>query len=92
MSKNAAPAVKIVQKPEPAEQIPAEVIASAIVELAQGMRKLNETRLKRDAIVTLIARSSNVARSTIEIVLNNLEDLERAWLKPAPAAAARKGA
>lgn len=85
MSIKKNPAVKVVQPQPPAEPIPAEVIASAIVELAEGMRKLNETRLKRDAIVTLIARTSSVPRSTIELVLNNLEELERTWLKPAPA-------
>lgn len=77
------PVIKVVQKP--GEEIPAEIIAADIVAISEGMRKLNNSRLKRDAVVTLIARSSNVARSTIEIVLNNLEELERTWLKPAAA-------
>lgn len=79
------PAVKIVQPQPPAEQIPAEVLADAIVKIADGMRALNESRLKRDAVVTLIARTSKISRSNIEIVLNNLEELERTWLKPKPA-------
>lgn len=72
-------AIKVVQEPE--KEIPAEVIASAIVDIAAGMKKLNTTRLSRRAIVTLIHEESRIARRDIEIVLNNLETLEETWLK-----------
>jgi hypothetical protein len=70
--------IKIMQPEEP---IPAEVIATAIVNIAESMLKLNSTRLTRRAIVTLIHENSGVARKTIEVVLNNLEQLEETWLK-----------
>lgn len=73
----------IVKQNEQAPE-PAEVIASAIVEIANGMKKLNSTRLKRRAIVTLIHENSKIGRGDIEIVLNNLEALEQTWLKPKP--------
>lgn len=71
--------VKVVQEPE--KEIPVEVIAKSIVEIAAGMKRINESRLTRDAIVTLIHEKSKVARSTVHIVLNNLDRLEETWLK-----------
>lgn len=70
----------IVKQTEP--EIPAEVIASSIVQIAQGMRALDATRLKRDAIVELIHAQSKIPKGTIKVVLNNLVDLERDWLNP----------
>lgn len=64
------------------EEIPAEIIAQSIVDLAEGMKKLNSTRLTRRAIVLLIHDQSKVGKRDIEIVLNNLEQLEDLWLKP----------
>ena len=61
---------------------PIEEVAVAITEIAKAMRKLNSSRLKRDAIVTLIAHRSKVPRKTIEIVLNNLQDMDKDYLKP----------
>ena len=74
----------IKQPNPPAEQIPAEIIASSIVKIAEGMQALNATRLNRRAIVTLIHEHSKIARRDIEIVLNNLTSLESTWLKPLP--------
>jgi hypothetical protein len=74
------PTVKVVtndQNPEPFE-----IIASSIIEVARGMKALNASRLKRSAIVALIHDRSKLGKTQIEIVLNNLEALERDWLKP----------
>lgn len=60
-----------------------EIIEKAIIDLAAGMKRLNNTRLKRDTIVALLHDHSGVAKRTIQIVLNNLESLEEIWLKPA---------
>lgn len=76
--KTKLPEVKITN----ADAVPAEVIANSIVEIADGMRKLSATRLTRRAIVALIYDFSKVAKRDIEIVLNNLESLEKHWLKP----------
>lgn len=86
MSKKQAaqPAVNVTGVGNGDDEIPAEVIAQAIVDIAAGMKKLNGTRLTRKAIVTLLHASSGVNKGTIEIVLNNLELLERTWLKPRP--------
>ncbi len=68
------------KQPEP--PIAAELLAQSIVEIAEGMRRVNASRLSRSALVTLIADRSRVARRQIEAVLNNLDELERIWLKP----------
>lgn len=61
---------------------PIEEIATAIADLSKAMRKFNSSRLKRDAVVTLLAHQSKLPRKTIEIVLNNLQDMDRDYLKP----------
>lgn len=69
----------IVQDPE--HPIGAEIIAQSIVDIAEAMKKINETRLTRDAIVTLIHERSKISKRDINIVLNNLEQMESFWLK-----------
>lgn len=71
---------KVVQKID--EEVPAEVLATAIVDIGNAMNKIVHSRLKRETIITLIHARSKVARRDIELVLNNLEELERNWLKP----------
>ena len=65
-----------------ADETPADVVAANIVEISKAMSKLNDSRLKREAVVTLIHDSSKVSKKTIRLVLNNLEALETTWLKP----------
>jgi hypothetical protein len=82
------PAKKEAQADQPLP--PIEEVAVAITEMAKAMRRLNSSRLKRDAIVTLIQHRSKVARKTIEIVLNNLEDMDKDYLKPLGSLAEKK--
>lgn len=74
---------KIIVKQKEDEEIPHEVMAEAIIEISRGMRKLMNSRLRREAIVVLIKDKSGVNKSVIEIVLNNLEQLEAMWIKRA---------
>lgn len=69
------------QPDPPAEEVPAEIIATSIVEIAKGMKALEASRLKRDAIVTLLQHSTKLARRDIIKVLDHLGDLEKTWLK-----------
>lgn len=71
-----------VKQKEGAEEVPAEVIAQSIVEIAQAFKRIEGSRLTRRAIVTLIQAQSKVGKTEIELVLNNLLELERLWLKP----------
>ena len=82
-SKRREPAVKIVPA-EGDDPLPVEVIEQAIVDIAEGMKKLTSTRLTRKAIVTLLHAQcgQGIGKGTIEIVLSNLETMEHHWLKP----------
>lgn len=62
--------------------VPVEMIAEAIMEISKAMKVLSTTRLTRAAIVLLISDRSQVSRSNVQLVLNNLENLELLWLKP----------
>lgn len=63
------------------EEIPAQVMAQAILDLSSAMKSLDRSRLQRRTIVTLIHDQSKISKRTIELVLNNLADLEKDWLK-----------
>ena len=73
----------IVQDPD-GEPIGVEIIASALVDMADAMKKINGSRLKRSALVTLLCHQSKLPRGTVEVVLNNLDAIEANFLKSAP--------
>ncbi len=63
-------------------EIPAQVFEQAIVDIGKAMKAISATRLSRAAIVALIKDRTGIYKGTIELVLNNLDDLESNWLKP----------
>lgn len=69
-------------KPETDPMIPVDVIVSSIERVAAGMKQLSNSRLNKEAIVLMVAASSRVSKETVRLVINNLESLERQWLKP----------
>lgn len=77
-TKKASP-LKVVQHPD--KPVQAEILAQAIVDVADGVRRMNASRLSRDAIVTLIHDKSRIAKRDIEIILVHLDSLEATWLK-----------
>lgn len=77
------PPPKIIVKRNEQEPEPVEVMAQAIIQIAAAMDKISKTRLTRRAIVVLIQANSGLNQGTINIVLDNLADLEKNWLKPA---------
>jgi hypothetical protein len=71
-------AVKIVNDTE----VPADVIAQSIVDLAAAAKKLLGTRLRRDTLILLLHDMSGVGKRDIGYVLNSLEQLEGRYVKP----------
>lgn len=63
------------------EKVPAKILAAAIVELGQAMKKLSQAKLKRETVVVLIHHKTKIPMYQIELVMNNLEQLEEIWLK-----------
>lgn len=73
----------VIKQTEP--EVPVEILVTAITQVAKGMAALNASRLKRETVVALLHDTSGIAKSTIRIILNNLEALEQTHLKPKPA-------
>ena len=72
--------IKITQ--DEANPIPQEVVAGAIVKIAEAMDAIEQTRLSRKAIIALIADDTGLGKGTIKTVLESLEGMEKSWLKP----------
>lgn len=76
------PSVKVTQ-PE-GKEVPTEVLSSAIVSIADGIKKLRSGRLNDRALFLLIQHASpgsNLSQRDIKAVLSGIESLERIYLK-----------
>lgn len=71
--------LKVVQTEE--NPIPVEVLAEAVVKMAEGIKRLNATPLNQRALIVLISAQSGVARDTVARVLNGMDQLEAAYTK-----------
>jgi len=71
--------MKVTVKQNDDAPVAAEVLATAIIDISDAMRKVNTSGLKRKAIVALIHDQSKISKRAIEIVLNNLESLRQDW-------------
>lgn len=60
---------------------PQEVIAQAIIDLSDGVRKLLSGRLTKRAIIILLNKSSDVSFTSIERVLDALESLKKDYTR-----------
>jgi hypothetical protein len=71
--------VKVNVKQQDDKPVAAEVIAQALVDISDGMKRLSNSGLKRKAVVALVHDQSKISKRAIEIVLNNLESLRADW-------------
>jgi hypothetical protein len=61
---------------------PVEIIADSIIKIAESFRKMNDTRLRRGTIVTLIsAYAKGITRRDIITILDTCESLDKIYLK-----------
>lgn len=72
---------RVEQKPD-TDPVPYVVLAQSIAEIADAMKKIRATRLRQDTLVTLLAHTTKLPRKDITYVLNALDSLEIAHLKP----------
>lgn len=72
---------KLVIKQDEENPIPQEVMAAAIIDISNAMKKISQSRLSKEAIIVLIKDKTNFTKGTIKAVIDNLEDIERLWLK-----------
>lgn len=73
--KKLVPVVK--QKPE--EPIAPEIIAKALIDMSEGIKKALSAGLKREAIVVLIQARTKISQRDIYLVMENLEHLRSFW-------------
>lgn len=75
--------VKIVQPLPPADEVPTEVLATAITEVSRSAKALLDGPLKKRAILVLIRDSAvpAIPLSTIEAVLDAAAGLEARFVK-----------
>lgn len=59
-----------------------EVMEQAIVDIAAGMKRINQTRLNRKALVILISKDTGVGQTIVDVVLDSLGAIEQTYLKP----------
>ena len=82
--------VNVIQ--DPAAPVAVEVLAEAIVQISQGVKKMLAGPLNEAAIVLLITNATPqiggrynrkaISASTVKAVLTGIESLEREYLKP----------
>lgn len=85
---------KTVVKNDSENPLPTEVIAEAIVEISNAVKKLSNSRLKKRAILLLItdncrpvssqrghSMKRNVGMKEVETVLDSIESLEKSYIK-----------
>lgn len=56
-------------------------VVKAIMAISKAMNTLSESRLQYSAIITMLAHQTKLPRSTIRIVLDNMQSLETLFLK-----------
>ena len=71
--------VNIVKDAE--NEIPTEILEQSIVDIAKGIRKLSESRLRTDVLEHLISWKAGVSVGAVRDVLSCLGDLENKLLK-----------
>lgn len=76
-------AVRVVQDKE--NPVAFEVLAASIQTIADGMKKLTESRLTEYALILLLVDATKLSRRDVGVVLNALKLLEYNYLKPKPA-------
>lgn len=66
------------------EEIPTEILAQSIVDLAAGIRKIMSGRLTEKALLLLIQNAcpGEVAMKDIKAVFAGLDELEKLYIKP----------
>jgi len=80
MAKAAKATVKINEEnPEPEE-----LIASSIIQLAEGVEKLNKSRLNQRAILVLLKDMTGISMNQIDRILKAVGQLKTHYLKELP--------
>ncbi len=80
---------KVVVKQEEGLEVPAEILAKAIVKISDSLEGWRRAGMKRHALVTLLVASTRVCKRDVELVLNGIDGLKMMYCLP-PAASEKK--
>lgn len=69
----------IVKQAADEPEIPAEIIAKAVVEVSEAARKMNAAGLREEAIVLLLNDRCRVGKTEIRLILRMLPELRRIY-------------
>lgn len=72
---------KVVITQDSENVVEASVLAQAIVDISENLRRLLQSGLNRRAVVALVADSSKVSKTTIHIVIDSIEDLAQNYTR-----------
>lgn len=71
--------LKVMQSPD--KQVPTEILAQSIVNLSEGMKKIQDSILTERAILVLLKDLTGLPQKDIKAVLDGLAGLEKTYLK-----------
>jgi hypothetical protein len=72
---------EIVVTQDEAKPVAVEIMAQAIVDISEAMKRISRSRLNRKALITLIHDDTGLYKKSIENVLTSLDSLEKTYLK-----------
>lgn len=76
--------MKAVVKQNPEAEVPVEILARSIKEIADGMKRIRTSALNDKALKLLISHSSGVSQRDVHNVLWALDSLSVTYLKKKP--------
>lgn len=71
----------MVKQPVEGEEVSTEILATNIIAISTGIKKMRAGRLNDRALILLIHDASGVGKPAIRDVLNTLESLETIYCK-----------
>lgn len=72
---------KVIIRQDPDNEIPSEVIATAILNISDSMERINRGALNQKALVILISAHSRISQATVRQVLDSLSVLRSVYLR-----------
>lgn len=71
--------VNVIQDPD--QPVDKDVLAKAIVDVAEAMRRLQRSGLNKKAIVVLVSHDAKVPQGTVKVIMESLEFLAATYTK-----------
>lgn len=77
---------EVIVKQEEGLEVAAEVLATAITKIADGLEGWRKAGMKRSALVLLLVQSTKICKRDVEAVLDGISRLQNEYCLPKPIA------